>query len=53
MRKTSNFGNADVSIIGGFFAKPRFPGFLKKKLVFPHFSSMIFAEQVKKTIIVF
>lgn len=34
--KTSNFGNADVSIIGGFFAKPRFPVF-EKKLVFPTF----------------
>lgn len=47
--KTSNFGNADVSIIGGFLLN-RVSQFLKKA-GFSHFSSMIFAEQVKKQLL--
>lgn len=47
--KTSNFGNADVSIIGGFLLN-RVSQFLKKSWFF-HFSSMIFAEQVKKQLL--
>ena len=49
--KTSNFGNADVSIIGGFLLN-RVSQFLKKSWFFPLFVYDIFRTG-EKTIIVF